>query len=144
MKESRKPLTAILVEATAWLLAALFTYTAVSKVYDWKATKTALFNQVIPDWSKEILLYGLPGIEILVSILLLLPRFRKMGFMLSLLLMSLFTGYVGWIWLGWAPKVPCSCGGVLESMDWGTHLVFNLVFLGISILGYWFMGKAEG
>lgn len=137
MEISRKALTAILVEIIAWLLAALFTYTAVSKVYDWTGTRIAMYNQVFPVWMAEVLLYLLPSIEIVVAILLLVPNWRKIGLLMSVLLMVLFTGYVGWVWLGFTERVPCSCGGVLSSLDWGEHLVFNLVFLGIAVIGYW-------
>ncbi|MEB2778721.1 hypothetical protein SYJ56_25660, partial [Algoriphagus sp. D3-2-R+10] len=55
--------------------------------------------------------------------------------LLSVVLMILFTGYVTLVWLGFTERVPCSCGGVLSSLGWGEHLVFNLVFLGIAVWG---------
>lgn len=122
-------------EAAAWLLAFMFVYTAVSKVYDWKETRFALHNQGFSDWMTEVLLYGLPMAEILVAITLLTPSFRKLGFVGSTMLMTSFTGYVAWIWLGFAERIPCSCGGVISSLSWGEHLIFNLVFLGISVFG---------
>jgi uncharacterized membrane protein YphA (DoxX/SURF4 family) len=127
---------AILSEITAWLLALMFTYTAVSKVYDWHGTKLSLYNQVLPDGIKDFLLYALPMVEILAAVALLIPQFRKAGFIVSLVLMSLFTGYVILIWIGLAGRVPCSCGGIISSLSWGEHLVLNLVFLGISIVGW--------
>lgn len=135
MKKNLIQPTSLIQEAAAWILAFLFTYTAISKIYDWQATKLALYNQLIPDWSKKILLFGIPGLELGISFLLLVPMFRKLGFQSSIFILSVFTGYVGWVWLGLAGRVPCSCGGVVSSLTWGQHLIFNLVFLGVSIVG---------
>ncbi len=137
MELSGKTLTATLVEVIAWLLAALFTYTAVSKVYDWSGTRIAMYNQVFPVWMAEVLLYLLPLVEMVVAILLLVPNWRKTGILMSVILLSLFTGYVAIVWLEFTERVPCSCGGVLKNLGWGEHLIFNLVFLAIAIIGYW-------
>lgn len=123
-------------EISSLLLSFLFGYTAIAKLYDWRATKLAMYNQVIPDWSKEVLLIGVPLLELVVSLFLLIPAWRKWGLKASILLMSVFTVYVAWVWLGLAGRVPCSCGGVISSLTWGQHLIFNLVFLGISIVGW--------
>ncbi len=133
-----------LTEVFAWLMAMLFTYTAISKLYAWRETKFALYNQWFPELMTEVLLYGLPIVELAVAIFLLLPGLRRFGFMVSILLMLSFTGYVAWVWFGFAGRTPCSCGGVLSSLSWGEHLVFNLVFLGISMIGYWSHGKSRG
>lgn len=128
------------VEAFAWILAFVFAYTAIAKVYDWQGTQLAMYNQVLPDWSKDLLLYGIPVVEILVALFLLFPRMRWIGFVSSLLLMLIFTGYVAWIWFGFAEKVPCSCGGILSSLTWGEHLVLNLGLTGLSVWGLRRMG----
>ncbi|WP_425638833.1 MauE/DoxX family redox-associated membrane protein [Algoriphagus yeomjeoni] len=137
MESSRKPLTTVLAEAIAWLLAALFAYTAVSKVYDWQGTQRAMYNQVFPIAMADVLLYLLPLVELGVAVLLLVPGWRKIGLLMSVLLMVLFTGYVAWVWLGFSGRVPCSCGGVLENLGWGEHLVVNLMFLVLAVIGYW-------
>ncbi len=28
--------------------------------------------------------------------------------------------------LNYSEFIPCSCGGILEKMDWKTHLIFNI------------------
>jgi|GEM_PF-786602 len=138
IENSRNPLQSALAEGASWLLASLFIYTAVSKVYDWQGTKLAMYNQLFPEWMADILLFLLPILELGIASMLLVSAWRKTGFLLSVLLLILFTVYVGWIGLGFAPRVPCSCGGVLNSLDWEEHLVFNLVFLGIAGNGLWF------
>ena len=137
MKTLARQPAAILAETAAWLLVFLFAYTAVSKVYDWQGTRMAMYNQIFPNWMAEALLYVLPLTEIGLAVLLLVPSRRKLGLLLSVVLLSLFTGYVAVVWLGFTARVPCSCGGVLSSLGWGAHLVFNLVCLGVSCTGYW-------
>ncbi|WP_439487820.1 MauE/DoxX family redox-associated membrane protein [Algoriphagus sp.] len=128
-------LTPVLAEGASLLLAAVFAYTAVSKVYDWSGTRMAMYNQVFPIGMAEVLLYVLPVVEMVVAVLLLVPGWRRTGLLLSVVLLSLFTGYVALVWMGFTERVPCSCGGVLSSLGWGEHLVFNLVCLGIAVWG---------
>lgn len=127
-------------EAVSLILAFVFAYTAIAKVYDWNATKLAMYNQVIPDWSKDLLLYGIPMMEVVVALMLFIPRWRYRGFLVSLMLMLAFTGYVAWIWFGLAGRVPCSCGGIISSLTWGEHLVLNLGLTGLSVWGVGCMG----
>lgn len=138
IKSSRNPLQSALAEGAACLLASLFIYTAVSKVYDWQGTKLAMYNQLFPEWMADIMLFLLPILELGIASMLLVSSWRKTALLLSVMLLILFTGYVGWIGLGFAERVPCSCGGVLRSLDWREHLVFNLAFLGIGGYGLWF------
>ncbi|WP_111672704.1 MauE/DoxX family redox-associated membrane protein [Algoriphagus litoralis] len=132
-----------LVEVSALLLSFLYAYTAIAKIYDWQETKLAMYNQVVPDWSKDLLLFGIPGLEMVLAVMLLVPKFRRFGFRLSTLMMGLFTTYVAWVWFGLAGRVPCSCGGIISSLTWGQHLILNLVFLGISVFGIWVERRKE-
>ena len=136
MEISLKALTAILVEFIAWLLAALFVYTAVSKVYDWNGTVSAVNGQVFPDWMTLPLLYGLPIVEVALAVILLLPQTRRVALGISFLLMSVFTGYVALVLTGVFGRIPCSCGGILSSLDWNEHLIVNLVLTAIAAAGW--------
>lgn len=129
--------TQIIPEVASLLLAVVFAYTAVSKVYDWYGTKMALTNQIFPNWISEILLYGLPLVEVAVAVMLLLPGTRRTALVLGILLMTAFTAYVATVMTGVFGRIPCSCGGVISSLSWGEHLVFNLAVLGIAIWGLW-------
>ncbi|WP_376885572.1 MauE/DoxX family redox-associated membrane protein [Belliella marina] len=118
-----------------WLLAIVFIYTAVSKLYDWEGTRRSLYNQVFPIWSADILLYALPIVELLIAALLLINSTVRLGLKLSIILMTLFTGYIALIIAGVFDRVPCSCGGVVSSLSWWEHLVFNIVLMGIGVAG---------
>jgi phage shock protein PspC (stress-responsive transcriptional regulator) len=32
-------------------------------------------------------------------------------------------------------RLPCSCGGVLQQLSWKQHLIFNLFFLLLAVVG---------
>lgn len=127
--------TRILTHAITALLILLFCYTAIAKLMDIEEFRRQLNNQVLPRWSKAPLVWLIPGSELLLSVLLALPLTRKMGLWGSALLMSLFTGYMGLVYTGYFDKVPCNCGGVLQNMGFGVHLLFNSFFLVLSIVG---------
>ena len=58
----------------------------------------------------------------------------------SSLVLTVFTTYVGLIWVGAFPRVPCSCAGILESLGWAEHFGLNLICIGIAAIGL----KLEG
>jgi putative oxidoreductase len=66
---------------------------------------------------------------------LMFERTRLAGFYASLALMIVFTIYTGIILLHFFRYIPCSCGGVIKKLTWKQHLVFNLFFVVLSILG---------
>lgn len=133
-----------IIEIIALLLAFLFVYTGLSKVMDWEQTKSGLYNQVFPIWVSQLLLYLLPVMEITTAILLVIPKFRALGLRLSVILLACFTLYILLILTGIFGRIPCSCGGVIDSLGWWEHLVFNLVFLGMGVWGMREEGSREG
>jgi hypothetical protein len=137
-KQKNQPLAAnqLSSEVFSVLLCFLFAYTGFSKFLDWEGTRSGLYNQVFPIWMAELLLYVLPILEIGTAIILLIPKSRHFGLRVSVVLMALFSGYVALVLTGVFGRVPCSCGGVIDSLGWWEHLVFNLVFLGIGVVGW--------
>lgn len=77
--------------------------------------------------------WGVPLAELMISVLLIIPKSNKLGMQLATGLMGLFTLYLG-LMMAFVEKRLCHCGGVLESMGWVEHLLFNLLFVG---LGGW-------
>jgi putative oxidoreductase len=49
--------------------------------------------------------------------------------------MLLFTVYTFLVLINVFGRRPCACGGVIENLTWGQHLVFNLFFVGVAIAG---------
>lgn len=136
--------TRTLTQCIAAVLILLFCYTAIAKLMDVEEFRRQLNNQEVPDWSKAALVWLIPGSEILVSLVLMIPSTRLFGFYGAAVLMTLFTGYMALVVFGYFERVPCSCGGVLKSMSFPAHLVFNLFFLTLSIGGiYMFHFKSK-
>ena len=133
MKSALKRSDLLTLFATALII--LFCYTAVTKLMDLAEFKRQLENQVLPAWSTGLLLWLIPGSELLLCILLAFPATRLAGYYGSAFLMLLFTGYIGLVVAGYFDRTPCSCGGVLRSLSFEAHLMFNLFFLTLSILG---------
>jgi Methylamine utilisation protein MauE len=106
----------------------LFLYTAVSKFLDIPHFRLALLYSPLLRALAPILAIGIPSIELIISMLLLSSKYQKLGFYASLVLMSLFTLYVGYM-LATVPTkdLPCSCGGIIDKLSWKAHLVLNSI-----------------
>ena len=128
---------AVMSEVIAGVLVLLFVYTAASKLVDREAFEYQISKQPLPEWFNDLLVWALPIAELTTSLVLLPRATRKIGMLISFVLMMCFTVYVGLAVLNVFGEVPCSCGGVLQSLSWEAHLVFNVVFLGIATVGWW-------
>lgn len=89
-------------------------------------------NSKIPYLSQyaKLIGYGIPSLEIVLAILLVIPVYRIKRFALwaSTSLMAVFIIYLS-LMVKFADKKLCHCGGVIESMGWKTHIVFNIIWL---------------
>lgn len=119
------------VELVCYLFAALFVYAAVSKMLDFENFQVQLAQSSILGAYAGLGSYGIIIAELAVAVILLIPKLRITGLFASFALMSLFTVYIAII-LNFSAHVPCSCGGILESMGWKGHLVFNIAGVGVA------------
>ena len=117
------------------LLILLWTYTGFDKIIHWKTSRKAFHNQTFPAELAEVLAYAIPITELLIALLLLFSVSRWWGYLSSILLLTVFTTYVGLIWVGAFPRVPCNCAGILESLGWEAHFWMNLGFIGLAVWG---------
>lgn len=89
-------------------------------------------NSKIPHLGQyaKLIGYGIPALEIVLAILLVIPVYRIKRFALwtSTLLMVVFTVYLS-LMVKLAENKLCHCGGVIESMGWEAHIVFNSIWL---------------
>lgn len=132
-----------LCELIVLLLALLFLYTAFSKLVDMRHWIRAIHNQVFPKAFNPFLVVLVPLVEIVLGIALLRPKWRKFGFTGSIILLTGFSIYITLGILHAFKRVPCGCAGVFQAMTWPTHLVFNLVFLSLAIIGLILNRKAD-
>lgn len=126
----RKLITTIII----FLLSLLFTYTAVSKLADYSLFNLQLKQSPFISPYASLLSFIVPASELAVVLLLASERTRLAGFYGAIFLMTLFTCYVAAM-LQFSYYLPCSCGGVLESMTWKEHILFNCCFLMIALYG---------
>lgn len=117
------------------ILIGLYSYVAFSKWFAFGRFVHDMHNQPFARWLADLLIGVLPLLELAVAVLLLFPRWVIWGFGLSVLLMGVFTLYVGAVWLHLFDRVPCACGGFLSGLGWGQHLAVNLLLLGVSVWG---------
>lgn len=125
----------VILELISALLILLFLYASLSKFLDFKQYIGDMHNQPLPNTVASILIWGIPPLEVLISLLLVFEVTRLAGFYTSLVLMSLFTVYTVFILLHFFKYVPCSCGGIIRKLSWGEHLGFNLFFVALSLTG---------
>jgi len=125
------------------LLILLWIYTVLSKLSEFEDFKRQLNNQVFGKKWTPVLLWAVPGIEITAAAMLLFQKTQRAGLILSAILMILFTGYIALVTMNIFNRVPCSCGGVLKGMGWNSHLIFNTVFLAISLFGIYGSNKGN-
>jgi hypothetical protein len=126
----------LLAELVVGLLILLFIYTASSKLLDFASFRHVLSRSPLIGNRAPVVAWTLPLIEILISLLLILPHTRLIGLWCSFGLMLAFTGYVSYM-LAYTPHLPCSCGGVFKQMTWKQHLVFNITYFLITLFGIW-------
>ncbi|WP_339880806.1 MauE/DoxX family redox-associated membrane protein [uncultured Algoriphagus sp.] len=123
------------------LLILLWGYTGLDKLIRWDASRKAFHNQTFPAELAEILAFAVPISELLIALLLLFSVSRWWGYLSSILLLTVFTTYVGLIWVGAFPRVPCNCAGILESLGWVEHFWLNCFMILLSIIGLYVTKK---
>lgn len=118
------------------LLILLFSYTAISKLIDFRSFQIEMHNQPLPKSLTTFLIYCLPSLELFIAGTLLFERSLLIGLIISLTIMLFFTVYAVLILSGSFGWIPCSCGGIIKNLSWKQHLFFNLI---IDILIVWAM-----
>lgn len=135
----------IIIEAISILLILLFVYTGVSKMLTLYNFHRQLLHQPLTKDYASFLMIAVPLTELLIAACLLIPRFRKWGLYGSLILMGLFTTYVGYMIYIWPHNtLPCSCGGIIKQLTWRQHLVFNSIFTLLALTGILLSKNSSG
>ncbi len=120
------------VDIIAYLFIILFIYASVNKLLDYENFSTELGKSPLLTAFAGYVAWAVPAVELVVVILLTVPKWMLAGFYAAFSLMTMFTAYIVAI-LNFSDYIPCSCGGVLQNMTWNQHLVFNICFV---ILGF--------
>lgn len=132
----------IIVDIIISLYVLLFLYAASSKLIEYDKFQLQISKSpIITDYA-PIIVWMVPALEIIISIMLLIKKTLMLGLYAALGLMCLFTAYIYAI-LNFSDDIPCSCGGVLQKMGWTEHLIFNIGFVLLAVAGIVLQAKIE-
>ena len=123
-----------------YLLVLVYLYTLAQKVMDLGAFHERLVkNSLFSDQFIDALIYLVPLAELVVVVLVLVPKTRSFGLQSSLFMMIAFTFYL-WFLNKHGDISNCGCGGIFHYMTYVQHMLTNfgiiLVNLGSFILYY--------
>jgi uncharacterized membrane protein YphA (DoxX/SURF4 family) len=121
-------------EIISFLFIVLFLYTSISKLMEFSVFKHQIGASPVLSPIAWWIAWLIPALEIIVSLMLIIPAFRLRGLYASTILMIAFTAYIIII-LNFSKEIPCSCGGVIEQLSWTQHIFFNSVFIVLGIIG---------
>lgn len=129
---NQKPqIRTIIIEIICLLFVLLFVYAAASKLFDFQHFKIQLGQSPLLSAFAGWLALMVPIAELVICIFLIVPRYKRAGLFSAYGLMVMFTVYI-FIILNYTSFIPCSCGGVLEKLDWKSHMLFNIAFIGLA------------
>jgi len=115
-------------KTVALLLILLWAYSAFDKVSGFAKFRLELGKSpLLTGWEYGVAVL-VPLAEFSTAVLLTFTRTTLLGLYLSFTLLSLFTAYLVVI-LNYSYYIPCSCNGLMESMSWQAHIVFNTLSL---------------
>lgn len=120
-------------EVITSLLILLFAYTALSKLIAYKQFKSVLKQAPLLGAHAELIAGLVPAGELVLVVLLLIPKTQLAGLRASFLTLAGFTVYLIYMLLA-SNNLPCQCGGVISTLTWKGHVAFNLG--GMALTGY--------
>ncbi|WP_299780523.1 MauE/DoxX family redox-associated membrane protein [uncultured Formosa sp.] len=118
----------------------LFVYAAVSKLLEYHKFRVQLIQSDLLAPYADTLVWFIPLLELTLALLLLFPKYRLYVFYGCFSLMISFTIYI-WYLLNYSDHVPCACGGIINTLSWNEHLVFNFMFIILGGIGICFSLK---
>ena len=130
----------LFVGITTVLLILLLVYAAIAKLSDYENFKFGLSESPFISSIAGLLSWAVPASELVIATMLVIPALRLTGLYASCALMLAFTLYIASM-LAFGQDIPCSCGGILQEMSWGVHIVFNSFFVVISAVSIWLKVK---
>jgi hypothetical protein len=122
-------------EIIPYLLAALFLYTAASKIMTLESFERMLGRSPLLGNYSVFMAWFVPIVEIGISVVLFIPKLRLAGLVSSLVLMLMFTSYLIYMVFFSGTDLPCSCGGVISQLSWRQHIWFNAAFIVLAVTG---------
>lgn len=128
-----KKLIPLLPTAVTYFFVLLFTYASVNKILDFENFQVQIAQSPLLTAYAGSISYVVIVVELLIVMLLLIRSTRSLGLFFSLGMMMSFTVYI-YLILHYSESIPCSCGGILEKMDWKEHLLFNIACVVLAVI----------
>ncbi|HEX5154289.1 MAG TPA: MauE/DoxX family redox-associated membrane protein [Parafilimonas sp.] len=129
-------------QAIQFLLILLLAYAAFSKLADHTVFKSQfIYFPVIGAYS-TFFSWFIPSVELIIVILLFIPKYRVAGFYSAAILLAAFSLFLTGM-LAFSEKHPCPCGGLLSRLSWPQHLLLNLLFLVLALAAIHFSKTNE-
>ena len=122
--------------AIRWICMVLFVYTAYAQIIDHDRFLKGLTRVHLINGFAVFISFAVPVVEVIVALLLLIPKTAKTGLYSFIAVMSSFTIYIVSAMI-WEKKLPCHCGGAIEKLSWSQHIWFNLAFIAITLFAVW-------
>ncbi|PKP11486.1 MAG: hypothetical protein CVU08_12235 [Bacteroidetes bacterium HGW-Bacteroidetes-3] len=129
-----------IVSIICYIYVLLLTYAATSKFLDFENFQAQLGQSPLLSAFAGYIAWFVPITELLISIMLIIPSLKKIGLYAAYVLMVMFTTYI-YIILNYSSFIPCSCGGILEELSWNQHIIFNIAFILLAIIGILFVNS---
>jgi hypothetical protein len=123
----------IINDFSRFLIILLFVYTGCSKLLGYEVFVNQLSQFAFLKKYAGFVAVSLSLLEIAVGLLIAINQTQTFGWWLSSVLMTSFTIYVLMMLLS-RNHLPCTCCGVISSMTWRQHLIFNIFFMCLSWL----------
>lgn len=117
----------------------LFAYTGYSKLLDHVPFTRGIARVPVLGHFPEAIGWGVPILELVLALGMVVPkeRVQRVSFGISVILMAIFTLYL-LLMVSLVKEKLCHCGGVIGSLGWTEHLMFNTAILA---LGIWSIRK---
>jgi uncharacterized membrane protein YphA (DoxX/SURF4 family) len=112
----------------------LWGYAAFSKLFAYEIFKSQLSKSPLLHSLAPVAAIGVPIVELVLTVMLIVERTKKTGLKGSFVLMTVFTVYLIGI-LSFSTDIPCSCGGLLQNLTWTQHVYFNIGFIILALIG---------
>lgn len=122
----------VVVECLSFLFILLIVYAAFNKMLEFDKFQVQLAQSPLLTAYTGWISYAVPIVEIFIAFGLGMRKVRLLSLYGFLALMVMFTAYIAII-LKFSPYVPCACGGIIDNLDWGGHLIFNVCFVLLGI-----------
>lgn len=132
--------TQLFIDIVAILYILLFMYTGVYKLVNHTVFSVQLMKHEALKDIYPIVSWAVPIAEIIAVVLLMFSVTRIKGIIVSLILMVSFTTYLIYMMMT-SPKLPCSCGGIINTLSWHQHIIVNSIFILLAITAIIFHRK---